>query len=159
MLDARGELIYVGKAKDLRSRLLSYFRPKSRDPKAGSIIRRTNVLAWEVLPTEFSALLRELELIRRWEPCFNCQGRPRRWRPVWLCLGRRPASYAFIATRIPSTAQTAYGPLPNGPFAHEAARRVNDLFQLRDCPQTQEMHFAEEQELFPVLRTPGCIRY
>src|SRR5262249_17866709 len=38
MVDRAGELIYVGKAKCLRARLLSYFRPKSRDPKAGQII-------------------------------------------------------------------------------------------------------------------------
>ena len=44
MIDPRGELIYVGKAKNLRARLLSYFRPRSRDPKAGRILKRTRSL-------------------------------------------------------------------------------------------------------------------
>jgi excinuclease ABC subunit C len=44
-------------------------------------------------------------------------------------------------------------------MAREAARRLNDLFHLRDCAQHQAMHFAEQSELFPILRTAGCLRY
>ena len=78
MLDPDGKLIYVGKAKSLRVRLLSYFRPKSRDRKAGRILGSTRSIVWECLPSEFAALLRELELIRRWRPRFNVQGQPHR---------------------------------------------------------------------------------
>src|ERR1700730_16758288 len=53
MLDGHGELIYIGKAKSLRARLLSYFRPKSRDPKAGRILRHTTTILWEINPSEF----------------------------------------------------------------------------------------------------------
>src|SRR5262245_4781802 len=93
MLDAHGDLVYVGKAKRLRQRLLSYFRPKSRDPKAGKVLRAARSIVWETVPSEFSALLRELELIRRWQPRLNIQGQPRRRRPVYVCLGRPPAPY------------------------------------------------------------------
>src|ERR1700757_4014258 len=48
MLDRQGELIYIGKAKSLRGRLLSYFRRQSRGPKAGRILRHTGTIAWEV---------------------------------------------------------------------------------------------------------------
>jgi excinuclease ABC subunit C len=159
MVDARGELIYVGKAKELRARLMSYFRPNSREPKAGHILHETRLLAWEVGPSEFDALLRELELIRRWQPRFNVQGQPRRPRRVYVCLGRRPAPHVFLAGRPASTAQAVYGPVPAGRTAREAVRRVNDWFRLRDCPQAQTMVFADQQELFPVLRAPGCIRH
>src|SRR5262249_33533929 len=97
MIDARGELVYVGKAKCLRSRLLSYFRPNSRDPKAGKIVAETRQLAWEPAPSEFAALLRELELIRRWQPRWNVQGQPKRLRRGYVCVGRRPAPYVFLA--------------------------------------------------------------
>jgi excinuclease ABC subunit C len=159
MVDAHGELIYVGKAKCLRSRLLSYFRPNSRDPKAGRILEQTRLLAWEEGASEFAALLRELELIRRWRPRFNVQGQPRRLRHGYVCLGRRPAPYVFLAARPPSTALASFGPVPVGHTAREAVRRVNDWFRLRDCPQAQEMVFADQQELFPVERSPGCIRH
>src|ERR1043166_2254420 len=48
MLDAAGELIYLGKAKQLRHRLLSYFRPRSRPPKAGRILRVAKAIVWEI---------------------------------------------------------------------------------------------------------------
>src|SRR5438105_2059643 len=64
MVDKLGELLYVGKAKSLRARLLSYFRPRSRGKKAAGLMRHTASLVWEPCPSEFSALLRELELIR-----------------------------------------------------------------------------------------------
>src|SRR5688572_8529052 len=61
MLDSQGCLIYVGKAKLLRARLMSYFRPNSRDDKAGRILQHTRSIVWESTPNEFSALVRELE--------------------------------------------------------------------------------------------------
>ncbi len=159
MVDASGELIYVGKAKNLRARLLSYFRPKSRDPKAGRILKNTRTLAWEVAPSEFAALLRELELIQRWQPRFNVQGQPSRRRRVYVCVGRRPAPTVFLAKQPPRTAFAHFGPVPAGLQTREAVRRVNDWFRLRDCPQAQEMTFANQPELFALPLAPGCIRH
>jgi excinuclease ABC subunit C len=159
MVDATGELIYVGKAKSLRARLLTYFRPKSREPKAGRILEATRLLVWEVAPSEFGALLRELELIRRWRPRFNVQGQPARQRRTYVCVGRQPAPHVFLANRPPSTASARFGPVQAGRKAREAVRRVNDCFRLRDCPQSQEMVFADQQELFPILRAAGCLRH
>src|SRR6516164_802313 len=159
MLDRHGELIYVGKAKSLRARLLSYFRRRSRDPKAGRILRQTDSIAWETSLNEFAALHRELELIRRWRPRWNVQGQPLRRRFTFVCLGRPPAPYLFLARRPPVTTLACFGPIPLGRRAREAVRRLNDWFQLRDCPQPQEMVFADQAELFPIVRAAGCLRY
>ncbi len=159
MIDSRGELIYVGKAKNLRVRLLSYFRPRSRDPKAGRILKRTRRLVWERSPSEFAALLRELELIQRWQPRFNVQGQPTHRRRVYFCVGRQPAATLFLAKRPPRTATFAFGPTPAGFKAREAARRLNDWFGLRDCAQSQTMTFADQPELFALPLTAGCIRH
>ncbi len=159
MVAATGELLYVGKAKCLRSRLLSYFRSKSRDPKAGRIIAHTFIIAWEPATSEFAALLRELELIRRWQPRFNVQGQPRRRQRVYVCVGRKPAPYVFTAARPPQTARRVFGPVPAGDKVREAVRRVNDWFRLRDCPRAQQMVFADQTELFPLELVPGCIRH
>src|SRR5262249_24742729 len=51
-----------------------------------------------------------------------------------------------------------FGPVPAGGKAREAVRRLNDWFRLRDCPQSQEMVFADQIELFPILRAAGCLR-
>jgi excinuclease ABC subunit C len=159
MVDPKGELIYVGKAKNLRARLLSYFRPHSRDPKAGRILKRTRSLVWEIATSEFAALLRELELIQRWQPRFNVQGKPSNRRRVYVCVGRRPAATVFLAKKPPRTALAGFGPVPAGFQAREALRRLNDWFRLRDCPETQEMNFSDQLELFSLPLTPGCIRH
>jgi excinuclease ABC subunit C len=52
-----------------------------------------------------------------------------------------------------------FGPVPAGGRAREAVRRINDWFQLRDCPQAQPMIFADQGELFPIVRAAGCIRH
>lgn len=158
MVDASGELIYVGKAKNLRSRLLSYFRPQSRDPKAGHIVGSTVLLAWEEGPSEFAALLRELELIRRWRPRFNVAMQPTRQRRTYLCLGREPAPYVFASGKPPGTADAVFGPLPGYRQPREVVRKLNDAFRLRDCPSAQAMVFAEQNELFALERRAGCIR-
>ncbi len=159
MVDQHGELLYVGKAKNLRRRLLSYFRRRGRDRKSGRILRQTRGIAWEPCESEFAALHRELELIRRWRPRWNVQGQPRRRLFAFLCLGRSPAPYVFLSRKPPARAMACVGPIPFGVRAREAVRRFNDLFQLRDCPQSQEMIFAEQKELFPTDRAPGCLRY
>jgi excinuclease ABC subunit C len=158
MIDAAGELIYVGKAKSLRSRLLGYFRP-SRDEKAARIVREARGLTWESAANEFGALLRELELIRRHQPRFNVIGQPRRHRRCYICIGRRPAPYAYLATKAPTAALAVFGPVPGMRRTREAVRRLNDWFRLRDCPQKQTMVFAGQAELFPLVRAPGCIRH
>jgi len=158
MLDEQGVLHYVGKAKNLRIRLQSYFRPASRPSKATRMIRQTRTIVWEVWPREFSALLRELELIRRWRPRFNVVGQPAPFRHGFLCLGRAPAPYLFVTRNVPKTAKASFGPMPMSRKMQEAARLLNDAFQLRDCPQPTDMVFPEQQELFPVVHPVGCLR-
>ena len=157
MLGKHGDLIYVGKAKSLRHRLMSYFRD-SRDPKAGRILEHTHALVWETVPDEFGALVRELELIRQHRPRFNVLGQPGHRRYTYVCLGRAPAPYAFASRQPTGKEAGLFGPLTSHPFAAEACRRLNDWYRLRDCSQAQKMHFAEQKELFAEARTPGCLR-
>ncbi len=158
MLDADGRLIYVGKSKQLRARLLSYFYGAD-DDKSRRILKHTAEILWEPGPHEFAALVRELELIQRWRPRFNVQGQPGRRRSVYLCLGRAPAAQAFVAREPTASAVAQFGPMRGNRRLVDATRRVNDLFQLRDCPEKRTMQFADQGELFPVLRQPPCIRF
>src|ERR1700722_4135344 len=65
MLAANGEVVYVGKSKCIRSRLLSYFRCEYPADKGARILREAEAIDWEYMPSEFAALLRELRLIKR----------------------------------------------------------------------------------------------
>jgi excinuclease ABC subunit C len=158
MLGRQGDLIYVGKAKCLRARLMSYFR-SSRDPKAGRILQHTHSLVWETVTDEFGALVRELELIRRHRPRFNVLGQPGRQRYCYICLGRAPAPYAYV-NRTPNGKDLGvYGPFTSAGRAGEAVRRLNDWYRLRDCAQSVAMHFADQRELFTEERSPACLRH
>ena len=159
MVDKDGELIYVGKAKNLRIRLLSYFRTRSRGKKASRIVGQTTTLVWETCPSEFAALLRELELIRRWRPRWNVTGQPLRRQKAFVCLGRKPAPYVFLTRRPPAKALATFGPIPAGRRALNAVCRINDIFQLRDCPQAQEMIFPDQGQLYSLEKPTGCLRF
>jgi excinuclease ABC subunit C len=159
MIDSRDRLIYVGKAKNLRSRLLSYFRENSREPKAGKIIAQTRRLVWEQTGDEFAALLRELELIQRIRPKYNVQGVPGLQRHHYVCIGRSPAPCIFVTAAPTGKELGIYGPFIRRNQSEDAVRRLNDYFKLRDCPQTVAMHFAEQGELFEHDRSAKCMRF
>ncbi len=157
MIDDQGQLIYVGKSKALQKRLLSYFSQGDTASKARRIIARTRRLVWELAGHEFSALVRELELIRRWRPRFNVRGQPRRLRSYYLCLGRGPAGHAYLAARPAPRSQWLFGPVRSR--WKDAVRTLNDCFQLRDCSDRVPIRFRDQLELFSQQPAPGCLRH
>ena len=158
-INAVGELIYVGKAKKLRVRLLSYFRRKHRDRRGKRILAEVRGVVWEHQPSEFAALLRELELIRYWQPRWNIQGQPARRKRAFLCLARPPALGLMLTRRVPRTGQPAWGPIFGGRRARAVVEALNHAFGLRDCGPEQAMVFPDQEELFPLVRPAGCIRF
>jgi excinuclease ABC subunit C len=159
MLDADGQLIYVGKSKSLKDRLLTYFTARSTDTKAGRIAGSARRLLWEPAPHEFAALLRELELIRRWLPKFNVKGKPGRHRRGYVAVGRGPAACAYLAEKPSPRDRLLLGPLWPGSDLQRMIRRVNDCFQLRDCPDRVPIVFSDQQELFAQAREAQCLRH
>jgi excinuclease ABC subunit C len=158
MLDLRGRLIYVGKSKAVRNRLLSYFMPNNEEDKAGRILQSTSAIVWEQQPSEFAALVREQALIRQFQPRFNVQGIPRRQQPIFVCLGRAPAEQLYVARRHDPKAIAALGPLLGAGRAGRAVEVLNRLLGLRDCSSKQPCSFTEQLRLFEIDLRPGCIR-
>lgn len=158
MLDPLGRLIYVGKSKALRNRLLSYFLPNNEEDKAGRILQSTHTIVWETQPSDFAALLREQSLIRNFQPRFNVQGMPRRQQPIHVCLGRGPAEQLYTSRSRDPRADVSLGPLMGAARASRAVEVLNRLFLLRDCSSNQPCHFAEQMQLFEIDLRPGCIR-
>ena len=158
MLDRKGELIYVGKSKSLRSRLLSYFSNSAADDKGGRIIEQARAIRWETQPSDFAALVREQVLIRRWSPRWNVQGVPQRQRPVFLCLGRRPFPTFYLSSTRPRDCVAVEGPFYGSGRMVRTVEALNKVFQLRDCSQKQVFQFAEQLQLFDLEQRPGCLR-
>ncbi|MEM6471038.1 MAG: GIY-YIG nuclease family protein [Planctomycetota bacterium] len=163
MLDRHGRLIYVGKSKSLRSRLMSYFGDASENEKGGRIIENTRAIQWETQPSEFAALLREHQLIRKFAPRWNVQGVPKRQRPVYLCLGKKPAQF-FLSKKIPDSKKASQelcsiqGPFYGARRMQLAVDELNKVFGLRDCGEKQTFEFAEQLTLFAIDPRPGCLR-
>ena len=161
MVAADGEVVYVGKAKQLRTRLLSYFRAAYPDEKGARILREAHTIEWDYVPSEFAALLGELRLIKRFRPRHNVamkrDGRN-------LCFIKLTGGVAprLAVVRGPGTDDHAlyYGPFLGAVRVGESLRELSDVLGLRDCTLDKRMHFSDQRELFtPAPRTPGCLRY
>jgi excinuclease ABC subunit C len=159
MIDAVGRLIYVGKSKYLRSRLLSYFMPNHEDEKAGRIIQATHCVVWETQPSEFAALLREQQLIRMFKPRFNVVGIPNRQKSLFLCLGRSTAAMFYVANEADSQAIAWEGPLMGAGRVRRAAEILNRGFKLRDCSNQTTMLFLDQRQLFDLEARAVCVRH
>lgn len=159
MLDPLGRLIYVGKSKCLRNRLISYFLPNNEEDKAGRIVESTRAIVWESQPSDFAAWMREQSLIRTLQPRFNVQGIPKRLKPIFVCLGRSPAEQLYTARKEDPKAIAWIGPLQGASRANRAVEVLNRLFQLRDCSSSTPLGFTEQMQLFDIELRPGCIRH
>lgn len=158
MLDRTGTLIYVGKSKSLRSRLLSYFSESTEEEKGGRIIENVRAIQWETQPSEFAALLREHQLIRKFSPRWNVQSVPKRQRPVYLCLGREPVAQFFLSAKVPEEYVSIQGPFFGVKRMNVAVDALNKVFALRDCSQKQIFQFAEQLSSFEIEHRAGCLR-
>jgi excinuclease ABC subunit C len=161
MVAADGEVVYVGKSKQLRARLLSYFRCAYPGEKGGRILREAHTIEWEYVPSEFAALLTELRLIKRFRPrCNDAMKRDGRN----LCFIKLTGGIAprLTVVRGPGTDDSAlyYGPFLGAVQVGESLREVSDVLGLRDCTLDRKMRFSDQHEMFELPpRTPGCLRY
>src|SRR5215212_1767474 len=161
MLSSDGEVVYVGKSKRVRSRLLSYFRCAFPEDKGARILREAHHIEWEYTPSEFAALLEELRLIKRLRPRFNVAMKrdARNFCFIKLTRGGAP-KLVVVRGAGHDDSSLYYGPFQGAQRVSEAVRELNDVLNLRDCAADQKMHFADQPELFSIFpRTPGCIRF
>lgn len=161
MLSSTGEVVYVGKSKRVRTRLLSYFRCAYPEAKGARILREAVAIDWEYTPSEFAALLQELKLIKRFRPRLNYAMKRDKTHYAFIKI-TRGAAPKLMVVRGPSgeDASVYYGPFVGAQRMEEALRELSDVLMLRDCRADMKMHFSDQQELFQLgARTPGCIRY
>ena len=160
MLSADGEILYVGKSKRVRSRLLSYFRCAYPEEKGARMLREASRIEWDYTPSEFAALLEELRLIKRFRPRFNVAMKRDARHFCFIKVTRGAAPKLLVVRGASEDACAYYGPFQGAQRVQEAVRELNDALGLRDCGQDQPMRFSDQRELFQLSpRTPGCIRF
>ena len=134
MRDRRGVIIYVGKAKDLRRRVLSYFRPGARHaPKVRSMVNTVADFEFMTVRNEAEALLTEANLIKKYKPHFNILMRDDK---RYLALRADPDDPfpAFRTCRIVRDDGACYfGPFPSSPVVRAAKDFVEKRWGLRGC--------------------------
>src|SRR5215468_188553 len=169
MIDASGDVLYVGKAKSIRKRILSYARPTGYDPRIERMIAATASLEFVSTATETEALLLEANLIKRLRPRFNVLLRDDKSFPYILITNdhwapqilkhrgarTRPGSYygpfasVWAVNRTITALQRAFLLRSCSDGFFESRTRPCLLYQIKRCsgPCTREIEFAAYREL------------
>ena len=131
--DAAGRIIYVGKAKNLRFRVRSYFSDdKLADVKTGTLVADARDLDYILVDNEKEALALENNLIKQYKPRFNILLRDDKTYPyIKLTAERWPRVY--VTRRLPKDGSTYYGPYFPGNLAHRLVHFIHRHFLIPSC--------------------------
>ena len=136
MLDADGTLIYVGKAKDLKKRVASYFGKKPDSPKTRALVSQIQAVDVTVTRTEAEALLLESNLIKQHKPRYNVVLRDDKSYPyLYLSSDDQYPRLSFYRGAKSGKGQY-FGPYPSAKSARRTLNLTQKLFRLRQCDDT-----------------------
>ena len=132
MLDAAGKVLYVGKARNLRSRVSSYFRPDQLSPKVMALVRVIAGIEVTVANSDTEALLLEYNLIKEHRPRYNVILRDDKSFPyLYLSAHDYPRLSFYRGTRkVPGR---LFGPYPDARAARATLHQLHKLFRIRGC--------------------------
>lgn len=158
-LDPTGAVLYVGKAKDLRTRVLSYFSAPWPESKSARLIRCAADIRWRYVPSEFAALLEELRLIQQRRPAYNVRGVSSRAGIAFVKMSQGPVPKLVVTDQARDPRSLYYGPFRGRGQTLAAVRTLADLLGLRDCADRVPMVMADQASLFDAPLSPACIRH
>lgn len=130
--DAGGTILYVGKAKDLRKRVTSYFQKKDHDPKTRQLVGLIDSADFMVTHTETEALLLENNLIKKHQPKYNIDLKDAK-RYAFIELTREPFPRIGIARQTRTGDATYFGPFVSAAERDAVLRVIKRAFLLRSC--------------------------
>lgn len=130
--DKNDEIIYVGKAKDLKKRVSSYFVKDHDNAKTTILVRKICDIKYIVVDTELDALLLENNLIKKYQPRYNILLKDDKTYP-WICIKNEPFPRVFYTRRVIKDGSKYFGPYASGKMMHTLLDLVKDVFPLRTC--------------------------
>lgn len=132
--DRSGRIIYIGKAKNLKKRVLSYFRPLSDLPyKTGLMVNRAKGLDYILTATETEAFILESNLIKKHLPRYNIVLRDDKQYPCLRLDVTDPYPRLSIVRRIKKDGARYFGPFSSARDVRKTLKLIDGIFQLRKC--------------------------
>jgi excinuclease ABC subunit C len=151
--DELDEVIYVGKAKNLRNRVSSYFvKSNQHDRKTKRLVSQIRRLEFTIVPTEWDALLLENQLIKRFQPRFNILLRDDKTYPFIMITNER-FPRVMTTRRIDRKSGTYYGPFANLRAMYALLDMFKSLYYLRSC------HLNLSRENVEAGKYKVCLEY
>ncbi len=147
MQDGDGRLLYVGKAKNLKKRLTSYFRKTGLAPKTAALVARIAQIDTTITANETEALLLEQTLIKEWRPPYNILLRDDKSYP-YVLLGDGDFPRLGIHRGAKKAKGRYFGPYPSAGAIRESLNLLQKTFQVRQC-----------EDSYYKNRTRPCLQY
>ena len=130
--DKDGKILYVGKAKNLKKRVSSYFNKLHDNAKTNVLVRKIVTIKHIVVLTERDALLLENNLIKKHQPRYNVMLRDDKTYP-WICIKKEPFSRIFPTRKMIKDGSEYFGPYTNFKTVHTLLDMIKELYPLRTC--------------------------
>ncbi len=130
--DKEGKILYVGKAKNLKKRVASYFNKIHDTAKTNVLVKKIVTIKHIVVPTETDALLLENNLIKTLQPRYNVMLKDDKSYP-WICIKKEPFSRIFSTRRMIKDGSEYFGPYTNFKTVSTILDLIKELYPLRTC--------------------------
>jgi len=128
--DSKNNIIYIGKAKNLKKRVNSYFSKQSHTGKTNKLISNISFIKHILVKTESDALLLENNLIKKYKPKYNIQLKDGKSYP-WMCIKNERFPRLFITRKLIHDGSEYYGPYTSIKTIHTLLDLINNLFPIR----------------------------
>jgi len=133
MLDDKGEIIYIGKAKNLKNRVATYFNKQVATPKQQTMVARIAAIEVTVTHTEGEALLLESQLIKRHKPRYNISLRDDKSFPYIYLSSEQDFPQLTFHRGAKNKPGRYFGPYPSAGAVRESLKLLQKLFPIRQC--------------------------
>ena len=130
--DKNGKILYVGKAKNLKKRVSSYFNKEHDSGKLRVLVKKICDIQFIVTETEFDALLLENNLIKKLQPRYNVMLKDDKTYP-WLCIKKEPFPRVFPTRHVIENGSEYYGPYASVKMMNTLLDIIRQLYPLRTC--------------------------